>query len=56
MIDKEGIKILKQRKAYLPDRNVPPGIQDKVDHNLLRLAGEVIVRKTMDRDGEPGGK
>ena len=49
IIDKEAIKILKQRNAYLPDPKVPPGIRDKVDNNILKLAGEIIVRKTMDR-------
>ena len=55
IIDRKTSKILKQRNAYLPDPNVPPGIQEKVDHNILKLAGEVIVRQTMDREGEPGG-
>ena len=55
IIDKETFKILEQRNAYLPNPNVPPGIQEKVDHNILKLAGEVIVRQTMDREGEPGG-
>ena len=34
---------------------MPPGIQEKIDHNILKLAGEVIVRKTMDKEDEPGG-
>ena len=34
---------------------MPPGIQAKIDHNILKLAGEVIVRLAKDREGEPGG-
>ena len=55
IIDKKSKKILKQRNAYLPDPDVPPGIQEKIDSNLLKLAGEIIVRKTMDWEGESGG-
>jgi hypothetical protein len=55
IIDKKTCKILQQRNAYLSDPDVPPGVQERVDHNLLKLAGEVIVRQTMDMDGEPGG-
>ena len=55
IIDKKTCKILQQRNAYLPDPDVPPGVQERVDHNLLKLAGEVIVRQTMNMDGEPGG-
>ena len=55
IIDKKTYKILEQRNAYQPDHTVPPGIQDKIDHNILKLAGEVIIRQTMDREGEPGG-
>ena len=55
IIDKDSYKILKQKGAYQPDHELPPGIQAKIDNNLLKLAGEVIVRQTKDRDGEPGG-
>jgi len=55
IIDKKTCKILKLRGAYQPDPDVPPGIQEKIDHNLLKLAGEVIVRLAKGRDGEPGG-
>ena len=55
IIDKKTYKILEQRNAYQPDHAVPPGIQDKIDHNILKLAGEVIIRQTMYREGEPGG-
>ena len=55
IIDKEACKILKQRNAYLPNPNMPVGITDQVDHNILKLAGEIIVRKTMDFEREPGG-
>ena len=55
IIDKRTCKILKLRGAYQPDHEIPPGIQEKIDHNLLKLAGEIIVRKTMDRENEPGG-
>ena len=55
IIYKNTCNILKQRNAYLPDPNVPPGIQEKIDHNILKLAGEVIVRQAMDRENEPGG-
>jgi hypothetical protein len=55
IINKKTCKILKRRNAYLPNPNVPPGIQKKIDHNILKLAGEIIVRKTMARENEPGG-
>ena len=55
IIDKKAHKILKLRGAYLPNPNVPPGIQEGVDKKLLKLAGEVIIRMTKYRDGEPGG-
>jgi len=55
IIEKETYKILNQRDAYQPDLEVPPGIQGRIDHNILKLAGEVIIRQTMYREGEPGG-
>ena len=55
IIDKKTCQILQLRGAYQPDHKVPPGIQEKIDNNLLKLAGEVIVRLAKDRDGEPGG-
>jgi len=55
IIDKKTCKILNLRGAYQPDYDVPPGIQARIDHNILKLAGEVIVRLAKDREGEPGG-
>ena len=55
IIDKKTCKIFKLRDAYQPDHDVPSGIQAKIDHNILKLAGEVIVRLAKDREGEPGG-
>ena len=55
IIDRRTCKVLKLRDAYQPEYDVPPGIQAKIDHNLLKLAGEVIVRLAKGRDGERGG-